>query len=195
MQVNSNMRSNTGEIQKKMLRHAKVKHLGIFEAMNLSFVGKNDGRAGLPRQAQSGQFNPTVEIDFEKPQFLSEEQVRFIGDSDRYLYPEEAVAVITPIAEHMKVNSTFTMLLIGTTAGDNNSEFCLDLSKRRANTVKDTLVSLGISEYRIVTLGLGSADPWHIYNVGYEGALAAQNRKVVLIDVAADLAKQLLGYR
>lgn len=138
-------------------------------------------------------FDSAAVANFEKPQFLSEEQVQFIGDSDQYLNENEAVAVITPIADYMKANPDFTMLLIGTTAGDSNSDYCLDLSERRANTVKNTLVSLDVSTDHVLTVGLGSADPWHIYNAGYEGALAAQNRKVVLLDATTELAKEILG--
>lgn len=127
------------------------------------------------------QFDPVVVGKFDTPQFLSEEQVQFVGNSDQFLNPEEAITIITPIAEYMEATPNFKMLLIGTTAGDNNSDGCLDLSQRRASTVKSTLVSLGISPDRITAIGLGSADPWHIPNVGFDGPLAAQNRKVVLV--------------
>lgn len=57
-------RATTGVTQRKMLKHAKARHLGIFEAMNLSFLGKSDGRAGLPRQSQTG--------DWDSPRFRKE---------------------------------------------------------------------------------------------------------------------------
>lgn len=41
------------EVQKWMLQNAKTKNLGLFEALNMWFLGKGDGRAGLPRQARS----------------------------------------------------------------------------------------------------------------------------------------------
>ena len=46
---------NTPEkAQRRMLRSAKAKHLGFFEAITMNFLGKSDGRAELPRQAQNG---------------------------------------------------------------------------------------------------------------------------------------------
>ena len=86
----------------------------------------------------------------------------------------------------------FTLLLAGTTAGDENSDFAKRLSYDRANAVKNTLVSLGVREERIVTAGLGSGDPWHIYGVGESGDLAAQNRKVVLMSTESDDAALIL---
>lgn len=138
-------------------------------------------------------FDPTAAVNFENPQFLSEDQVRFIGDSANYIDSVAATAVIMPIANFMKADTTFEMLLIGTTAGDENSSFSLTLSKDRANTVKNTLVSLGIPEERILTLGLGSRDPWHIFGVGTSGELATQNRKVVLISADSQEADDILS--
>ena len=48
--------------------------------------------------------------------------------------------------------------------------------------MRQTLASLGANADQLIARGLGSRDPWHIPGVGTEGALAAQNRKVVLID-------------
>ena len=137
----------------------------------------------------------TVEVSddvFNQPRFLSSEQVRFVGDSDVYLDPKAAIEAIKPIAEYMAENSSFTMLLIGTTAGDDHNDYSINLSNDRANAVRRTLVSLGVEEKRILTLGLGSADPWHIYGVGKSGELAAQNRKVVLLSADSPEAVKLM---
>ena len=142
------------------------------------------------------EFDPAVIIEqdaFLTPQIITEEKVRFIPDSDQYADPEAALSVIAPIADYMKATPCFRMLLIGTTAGDENSQAARILSEDRAKAVKDTLVSLGVPEGNILTLGLGSADPWHIYGVGTSGAEAAQNRKVVLISADSPDAVDLLA--
>ena len=118
---------------------------------------------------------------FTKPQMITEEQVRFIGDSADYVDEAAALTVLSPIADYMIATPSFNLLLIGTTAGDENSQVSQRLSEDRANTVKNTLVSLGVPSDRIFTLGLGSVDPWHIYGLGTTSSEAAQNRKVVLI--------------
>lgn len=119
---------------------------------------------------------------FQAPQFLSESKVGFIPDSDKYLNPEEAEAVISPIADYLKEHHEVNLVLAGTAAGDNNTEFAVDLSYRRAMTVKNTLCSMGVEEERLTVKGLGVKDPWHVYGVGTKGELAVQNRKVVLIE-------------
>ena len=143
-------------------------------------------------------FEPELAIEqeerlFEEPVFLMEAQVQFVPDSEALLEPETAYEIIEPIAEYMLTHPELDLLLVGTTAGDNTSEFGFSLSLGRAMTVKDVLISLGVGEDRILTRGLGGTDPWHIYNAGTQGELAAQNRKVVLIDANTEVAQEILG--
>jgi len=134
-----------------------------------------------------GESNP-----FAEPTFLREEQVRFVADSDEYVDSDAVASTILPIAEYMNQHPDFQLLLIGTTAGDGASDYAISLSNSRANAVKKTLISQGVLADRIYTLGMGGTDPWHIYNVGTSGELAAQNRKVVLLDASSQLAKELM---
>ena len=129
---------------------------------------------------------------FAEPVYLAESQVRFLGDSAAYAEPDAAIETLTPIAEYLAQDESLHLLLVGSTAGDGYSEFSMTLSKNRAETVKRTLVSLGVGEERLSTLGLGCMDPWHIGGVGTEGELAAMNRKVVLIDAQTQIARELL---
>lgn len=127
-----------------------------------------------------------------EPIVLAEEQVTFIGNKSEYLYPDEALNILRPIADHLIANQ-IDILLCGTTAGDENSDFAKKLSKKRAETVKKTLVELGVLPDHIITVGLGSADPWHIYGAGYKSAAASHNRKVVLLDASSETAKKILA--
>lgn len=130
---------------------------------------------------------------FSEPVFFTEEQIQFKGDSDAYVDPGKAKNCIEPIAEYMNAKPDFTILLIGTTAGDTDSQYVRDLSYARANAVKNSLVGMGVSETRIVVVGLGNCDPWHIYGVGTSGELAAQNRKVVMISTDDEMAGKILS--
>lgn len=130
-------------------------------------------------------------LNFDEPQMISEEQVQFIPDSAEYADPDRAITEITPIADYMKKDTGFEILLAGTTAGDGDNEYTTILSQSRAEAVRKTLVDLGVSPDRISTIGLGSSDPWHIYGVGVEGELAALNRKVVLLDAKSQTAADL----
>ena len=130
---------------------------------------------------------------FQEPQFLSEEQVRFVPDSAEYLNAAEAEATLRPVADYLKEHPSVTLLLAGTIAGDTCGEQGVRLSKARAETVRDTLLSLGVSESQLVVRGLGCSDPWHIYGVGTSGSAAAKNRKVVLLDASTEQARRLLA--
>lgn len=130
---------------------------------------------------------------FDEPVFLSEGQVRFKADSDVFADTEKAVEVIRPIAELMKRSAGLRLLLVGTTAGDSTGAYSLALSENRAGAVKKALVSLGVEEGRVITKGLGSEDPWHISNVGTQGTLAAQNRKVVLLNADSEIAREVMA--
>lgn len=120
-----------------------------------------------------------------------DEKVTFIADEADYLDPEEALETLRPLAEFL-LQHDMDLLLVGTTAGDVTDEVTLKLSQERADQVKASLVSLGVSESRLTAVGMGSEDPWHIKGAGLEGELAERNRKVVLLDAATDEAQTIL---
>lgn len=130
---------------------------------------------------------------FEEPVFLTEEKIGFVADKDTFLNPTEASETLRPVAEYLVEHPTVSIVLAGTTAGDSDSDFTLTLSRKRAETVKNALIDLGVSADRIITIGLGSEkDPWHVYNAGYDGAAASGNRKVVLLDASSERAASIL---
>ena len=123
--------------------------------------------------------------------------IQFIGDSAEYIDPKAADSILKPVADYIKATPGFTILIIGTTAGANNKEFCMQLSSKRAETVRNTLISLGASENQIKAIGLGYSDPWHIPDTRDDGTLiesiASQNRKVVLMDASSYEAQSILA--
>lgn len=127
-----------------------------------------------------------------EPVVLTEEQITFIGDKAEYLYPEEAESVLKPIADFLLSNDV-TILLCGTTAGDGNSAYTMELSQARADVVKQSLVDLGVDPSRIITVGLGSSDPWHVYGIPTSDKAASCNRKVVLLDASSQTALDILA--
>lgn len=142
-------------------------------------------------------FEETAEEEenvFKEPVILTEEQVTFIGDKAEYLNPEEALKTLQPIAEYLIQHPSISIMLAGGTAGDEDTEFTLTLSRLRAESVMGTLITLGVAEDRIIAVGLGSTnDPWHIWNAGYDGPAASSNRHVILMDASSDTAISILN--
>lgn len=150
----------------------------------------------LPEETPVGfdetMFETADESLLEEPVMLTEEQVSFVPDKATYLDEEEAVGTIRPIADYLIEHEQITVLLAGTTAGDEDSDYTMRLSQERADAVRSTLIQLGVDQSRIVTVGLGSSDPWHVYGAGYDGSIASGNRKVVLLDASSDTAKEIM---
>lgn len=66
----------------------------------------------------------------ENPVMLTEEQVSFVPDKATYLDEKEAVSTIQPIAAYLMENTQISIMLAGTTAGDEDSDYTMTLSKR-----------------------------------------------------------------
>ena len=112
--------------------------------------------AETPVDFNAAMFDTGDERLLEEPVMLTEEQVSFVPDKATYLDEDEAVATIQPIADYLLEHEQITVLLAGTTAGDEDSDYTMTLSQKRADAVRSTLVQLGVDESRIVTMGLGS---------------------------------------
>ncbi len=122
---------------------------------------------------------------------LDESIVKFMADTADYLYPEQALENIRPIAEHLIQQQDVQVLAVGSTAGDVTNEAIIQLSQERADRVAKTLVELGVDAERVIAIGMGASAPWHIPNMG-DGEEGAENRNVVLLDTNSAAAQSIL---
>ncbi|MGE5810604.1 MAG: OmpA family protein, partial [Ignavibacteria bacterium] len=91
----------------------------------------------------------------------------------------ESYGTLKEIANVLKENSSVKVKIVGHTDSDGNDASNLDLSKRRAASVKNTLNSeFGIDSSRMETDGKGESQPVTDNN-SQEGK--ANNRRVELI--------------
>ena len=98
----------------------------------------------------------------------------------------------------MLAQPEFKLLIAGTTATVGTNESCVALSQARAEAVKSLLVSLGVSEDRIETVGLGYDHEYHLDDLNSDGTLndnAASNRAVILFDVNSTEARALFDLK
>ena len=137
---------------------------------------------------------PVAEVKmFNQPYMLTETILGFIENTADFRSPEADVyEILTPIAEYLIQHADTSILIFGSTAGDEPSKKSYKLSEDRAEKVRQTLISLGVDPNQLYAIGLSCEDPYHIKGVGTSGELASQNRKVVLMDIESEMAKTIL---
>lgn len=78
---------------------------------------------------------------------------------DKAEIPAENKAVLDRAVEVMKNVPEMELMIIGHTDNDGESAYNVDLSERRAQAVKDYLVSKGADASKLMTKGMGEKDP------------------------------------
>lgn len=131
---------------------------------------------------------------------LPNEKLEFIKNSSDYTDKEIALSVLEPYAENLLTYQDINILLVGTVSDPKRNGGDIELSRKRAETVKCSLVELGILENRITVCGIGAsrylAD---LYNANewqgneYIECEAQKNRAVHIISVDSDLAQKILS--
>ena len=151
-------------------------------------------------EANMAMVEDAEDVVFETPFELSSTQVRFVADQAVFIDENEAKEALAPVAEIILAHPDHPILLAGTTAEWGNQESCVALSNRRADAVKDLLVSyFGVPESQLITVGLGyEADPFVRgrdvdSNGNFVETEGAKNRRVVVLDAESDIARQILG--
>jgi outer membrane protein OmpA-like peptidoglycan-associated protein len=118
-----------------------------------------------------------TENDIPGPQFVEDKKYKkagptevnkFLGVSiprvvyfklNSYDISTEDKELLFYIASKLETNKTYLLELIGHTDKEGTDEYNMDLSRKRAQTVKDFFVSLGFDPQRISTAGKGANQP------------------------------------
>lgn len=150
-----------------------------FKPVNLALVNYDLGETpvymGSVRIAQS---MPDIsQTMFSTGRYVSH-NILFDVNSDK-LRPE-SMNVLKEIADALQKQATLKVRIEGHTDSTGDAAKNLDLSKRRAESVKSALVKLGISADRLTTDGLGQTKPLST-NDTPEGR--AENRRVEFVKI------------
>ncbi len=136
---------------------------------------------------------------FETPFEINETQVQFVINKATFINEQKAKEVLKPVADAILANPDHSILIAGTTATDGTQESCIDLSVKRAEAVRNLLVSAyGVPASQLKVVGLGYAnDPFERGNdVDAKGNFveseAKKNRRVVVLDADDPIAQELL---
>ncbi|MGE3273534.1 MAG: OmpA family protein [Vicinamibacterales bacterium] len=116
-------------------------------------VTVNDGKGGTATDTITIQVvqPPKKEYTFEDVHF----------DFDRYSLRPEATRLLDEVVTAMREDSDLRLTLEGHTCNIGTAEYNLALGERRANAVRDYLVSRGVNESRLQTVSYGEERPKH----------------------------------
>lgn len=124
---------------------------------------------------------------------LPEQKIVFCPNSDEYLYPDKTEEILKPYISVLKGSTDKMILLVGTTSSWKGGS--QRLSEERAKKVKDSMITLGIPEACITTIGLG-------YDLNicqddspegeFEESIAQENRSVLILPYDSPKAQEIL---
>ena len=101
----------------------------------------------------------TVRINVVRPEVKHYEFEDVHFDFDRYTLRPEATRILDEAVSAMRENPTLRLTIEGHTCSIGTAEYNLALGDRRANAVKDYLVSRGITTDRLTTISYGEERP------------------------------------
>ena len=99
-------------------------------------------------------------------------------DSGKAILQPQSMGIINKVTLVMKENANWNFQIIGHTDSDGSTVSNLNLSKQRAEAVKQAIISLGINEKRLTISGKGESEPLNSNSSPEE---KANNRRVEFI--------------
>ena len=125
---------------------------------------------------------------------LDSTKLQFVGDKAEFVDVNSAKETIKDIANKLIEHPDAKIFVIGSTASGNDKDFLKLLSSDRADAVKNLMIEMGVNDDQVISFGLADEDPWHIDDQDESGyqieTFAAQNRKVVIMDINDPEAEQ-----
>ncbi|NQU42694.1 peptidoglycan-associated lipoprotein Pal [bacterium] len=124
---------------------------------------KGDGSAVRPRA-----------IDPNAPEEIAKELVTIYFDYDKSNIRSDQAPGLEHNAEVLKMHNDLAISLIGHCDDRGTLEYNLALGQRRANSVRDFLISRGVEGKRIAVISKGEEEP---VDMGHNEAAYAKNRR------------------
>lgn len=127
--------------------------------------------------------------DDRPPVDISMETIRFKANSYEYVDKESAERILSEyidsIDRYFDIYPDGKIYLVGCIAKTGSWSLTeTELSQQRADTVRQSLIDLGVDDDKIVALGIGISDPWRSdewINGYFDENIARNNRRVWLI--------------
>lgn len=202
----------TGQPQEPLSKEQQKKLQEIWQAILLKanaekVVFTNDftsavAYAGLPEVSLVDVDKEWIDVEIEEElpiietSFLDTYEVPFLGDSAEFADQETAEQSISEVAKLLLSYPGNRIYIVGTTASGRVG-FCEELSEDRALAVKELLISMGVPERQLISVGMGFENPWHVEDLDAKGKLveeaASKNRRVWIFDEQSEEGKIIKG--
>ena len=165
-------------MRKQALKILVVLSLGALGACNTNGGGYNNGQFGSVGVAN---LNPDGTLAAGTPaEFQSSVGDRIFFETDQSNLSAEALLVLDAQANWLMQNVDYVAVIEGHTDEQGTREYNLALGARRANAVKEYLVSLGVAGSRLKTVSYGKERPLEICSA--ERCYAKNRRAVSVLD-------------
>ena len=148
-----------------------------------AFIGRNMDR----QAAEIKQTVPGATVTREGEGILVKFDSGILFDTDKADLKPEAQSNLQKLATSLQNNQNTNILIVGHTDNTGSDSHNMDLSVRRAESVKSYIAGNNVSASRLTTSGKGESEPI-ADNTTVEGR--AQNRRVEIVIVANDQMKQ-----
>lgn len=134
---------------------------------------------------------------------LESAKLRFVGNKAEFIDKNEVDAVLKQVAEQLLCNPgnrVYIASSVASATAGHDETFCLELSDARARAVKETLISHGVPEEQMISVGLGYVrDHFHVPDLNESGTeqieeYARQNRVVRIVDVYSEDGEKITTY-
>ncbi len=136
--------------------------------------------------------NPDSQPDMPTPPSISlklgSAMIGFKPDTADYQNGVAAKEMLQPYAadidDYFEIYPDENIWIIGTTAAvQKGADGSVDLSLRRAEAVKETLIEFGVSKEKLITIGLGAKFPWSVdeFPEGHFDTKVAQANRAVWV--------------
>jgi outer membrane protein OmpA-like peptidoglycan-associated protein len=128
-----------------------IKIKGVGEA-------KDYNRFELPLLGENESYGKTtLTIQFEQPKVFTLDNVEF--ETGKSSLTQESYSELEELREYMQLKEDLVVEIAGHTDNVGDEESNMRLSEARANTVRNYLISKGISPDRIIAKGYGESQP------------------------------------
>ena len=148
-----------------------------------AFIGRNMDR----QAAEIKQTVPGATVTREGEGILVKFDSGILFDTDKSDLKPAAQSNLQKLATSLQNNQNTNILIVGHTDNTGSDSHNMDLSVRRAESVKSYIAGNNVSPSRLTTSGKGESEPI-ADNTTVEGR--AQNRRVEIVIVANDQMKQ-----